>query len=103
MAKLIIITREGKQREIEGETGISVMENIQNSGIDELLALCGGACSCATCHIHIDSNTLLPQISDDENDLLDSSDHRNDMSRLSCQLIFSDELDGLQVTIAAED
>ena len=54
MPKLIVVTREGEEREVEGEVGLSVMEVIRDAGIDELLALCGGCCSCATCHVHVD-------------------------------------------------
>lgn len=81
------------------------MEAIRDAGNDELLALCGGCCSCATCHVHVDEAWIakLPPMTADENDLLDSSDHRSATSRLSCQLPFSDALDGLRVTIAAED
>ena len=105
MPKLIVVTREGEEREIEGETGLSVMEVIRDAGIDELLALCGGCCSCATCHVHVDTDFLdrMPPMSEDENDLLDSSDDRNETSRLSCQVPFVEALDGLRVTIAAED
>lgn len=105
MAKLNVVTREGQEVVLEGEEGLSVMEIIRDGGIDELLALCGGCCSCATCHVHVDPAFAdkLPPISEDENDLLDSSDHRNDQSRLSCQLTFSADLDGLRVTIAPED
>lgn len=105
MPKLIVVTREGEEREIEGEAGLSVMEVIRDAGIDELLALCGGCCSCATCHVHVDPAFAgqLPPMGEDENDLLDSSDDRNEFSRLSCQLPFDDSLDGLKVTIAAED
>ncbi|MCP3731985.1 2Fe-2S iron-sulfur cluster-binding protein [Sphingomonas sp. MG17] len=105
MPKLIVVTREGEEREVEGETGLSVMEVIRDNGFDELLALCGGCCSCATCHVHVDPEfaAKLPPMSEDENDLLDSSSDRNDYSRLSCQLQFGPELDGLKVTIAAED
>jgi len=81
------------------------MENIRDNGFDELLALCGGCCSCATCHVHVDpafADRLEP-MSEDENDLLDSSDHRNETSRLSCQIQMTDALDGLKVTIAEED
>ena len=78
---------------------------IRDSGFDELLALCGGCCSCATCHVYVDPAFAdsLPAMSEDENDLLDSSDHRNDTSRLSCQVVLTDALDGLRVTIAPED
>jgi len=105
MPKLIVVTREGEEKEIEGETGLSVMEVIRDAGIDELLALCGGCCSCATCHVHVDPafTSKLPAMSEDENDLLDSSDDRDENSRLSCQIPFEDDLDGMRVTIAAED
>jgi 2Fe-2S ferredoxin len=105
MPKLIVVTREGQESTVEGEAGLSVMEVIRDHGFDELLALCGGCCSCATCHVHVDEDFLgkLPAMSEDENDLLDSSDHRTGASRLSCQIPFSDALDGLRVTIAPED
>lgn len=81
------------------------MEIIRDAGIDELLALCGGCCSCATCHVFVDDawTDELPPPSEDESDLLDSSDHRSDASRLSCQIPFTAALDGLRVTIAPED
>jgi len=105
MPKMFVVTREGDEKEIQGEAGLSVMEVIRDAGIDELLALCGGCCSCATCHVHVDAAFVdkLPPMSEDENDLLDSSDDRNETSRLSCQIPFDDNLDGLRVTIAAED
>jgi ferredoxin, 2Fe-2S len=76
----------------------------RESGLEELLALCGGCLSRATCHVHVDSRFLasIPPMSEDENDLLDTSDHRNDRSRLSCQIPMSDSLSGLRVTIAPE-
>ncbi len=85
--------------------GLSVMEVIRDAGFDELLALCGGSCSCATCHVYVDAehaDRLLPPSADEE-DLLDSSAFRTDRSRLSCQIRFGEELDGLRVTIAPED
>lgn len=105
MPKLIVETREGEERVLEGETGLSVMEVIREGGIDELLALCGGNCSCATCHVHVDPEFMsaLKPMSEDENDLLDSTTDRNDYSRLSCQIQFGPALDGLRVKIAAED
>ena len=105
MTKLVIVDRGGSEREIDVANGISVMEAIRDNGFDELLALCGGCCSCATCHVYVDPAIAdqLPALSADENDLLDSSDHRKDTSRLSCQLHVSDTLDGLRVTIAPED
>ena len=102
MRRLVVIQRDGVQSVIEAGSGRSVMELIRDHGIDELLAMCGGCCSCATCHVHVDEDFLgkLPAMGEDENDLLDSSDHRTGASRLSCQIPFSDALDGLRVTIA---
>jgi 2Fe-2S ferredoxin len=105
MPQLIVVTREGETRTIEGEVGLSVMEVIREAGIDELLALCGGCCSCATCHVHVDTDFAgkLPPMSDDENELLSISEDRDSDSRLSCQIPFTAALDGMTVTIAKED
>ena len=105
MPKLIVTTREGETSEIEVGDGLTVMEAIRDNGFDELLALCGGCCSCATCHVHVDAEFTdkLPAMSEDEDDLLESSDHRAANSRLSCQIPFTSDLDGLKVTIAPED
>ncbi|WP_126172042.1 2Fe-2S iron-sulfur cluster-binding protein [Altericroceibacterium xinjiangense] len=105
MPKLIVVTRDGTETAVEADAGLTVMEAIRDNGFDELLALCGGCCSCATCHVHVDPafQDKLPAMSADEDDLLDSSDDRNETSRLSCQVPFTDDLDGLKVRIAAED
>jgi len=105
MPKLIVTTRSGETREVEAEAGLTVMEAIRDNGFDEVLALRGGCCSCATCHVHVDPefHALLPALSADEDDLLDSSDDRDANSRLACQIPFTDELDGLKVRIAEED
>jgi ferredoxin, 2Fe-2S len=105
MPKLIVVNRAGEESTIEVADGLTVMEAIRDNGFDELLALCGGCCSCATCHVHVDAEFAdkLPAMSEDENDLLDSSDHRGATSRLSCQIAFTSDLDGLKVTIAPED
>jgi len=100
-----VVQRDGREHLLEGEEGLSVMEIIRENGIDELLALCGGCCSCATCHVYVDAEYLakLLPMQEDENDLLDSSDKRTDQSRLSCQIPFSRSLAGMQVHIAPED
>lgn len=105
MPQLIVVTREGEERALDGEAGLSVMEVIRDGGIDEILALCGGNCSCATCHVHVDPAFAdkLPTMSDDESDLLESTGDRDATSRLSCQIPFTPALEGLRVTIAAED
>ena len=105
MPKLTVVTRAGEERTIEAIDGLSLMEAIRDNGFDELLALCGGCCSCATCHVHVDPEFFgkLPPISMDEDDLLDSSDDRDAFSRLGCQIPFTPDLDGLKVRIAEED
>ncbi|CAM4110332.1 2Fe-2S ferredoxin [Novosphingobium lubricantis] len=105
MPTLIVTKRDGSEQSIDADTNVSVMEIIRDAGVDELLALCGGCCSCATCHIYVDEKfaSQLPEVSADESDLLDSSDHRNASSRLSCQINFTSALDGMRVTIAPED
>jgi 2Fe-2S ferredoxin len=105
MGTINITLRDGTDQSVEAADGSSVMEAIRDAGIDELLALCGGCCSCATCHVHVVDEWFdkLPAMSEDEDDLLDSSDHRTLQSRLSCQITYADALDGLQLAIAPED
>ncbi len=105
MPKVYVTTREGEQRMVAAVSGRSLMENLRDGGIDEILALCGGNCSCATCHVHVSQEWLdrLPPMSADEDDLLDSSDHRQANSRLSCQIPVTDALDQLHVSVAPED
>lgn len=105
MAKLTIRTREGTETTVEADESLSVMEIIRDNGIDELLAICGGCCSCATCHVYVDPAFAdkLPKMGPDESDLLESSSHRTELSRLSCQIPMSPSLDGLRVTVAPED
>jgi 2Fe-2S ferredoxin len=105
MPTVIVVDRAGAETTIQAPIGKSVMEALRDGGIDEVLALCGGCCSCATCHVYVDAawQDLLPPISDSENELLDGSDHRHGNSRLSCQLTLGAELDGLRVTVAPED
>jgi 2Fe-2S ferredoxin len=105
MPKLIIVTRDGSERTVEARAGWSVMENIRDNGFDELLALCGGCCSCATCHVQLDEQWFakVGPRKPDEDDLLDTSDHKIETSRLSCQIEYSEALDGLRVRIAPED
>ena len=105
MPKLILTARDGSEREIAGQAGTSVMEVVRDNGVDELLALCGGACSCATCHVYADLGSApgLPAMGADEDALLEGVGYRRPESRLSCQITFTDALDGLRITIAAED
>lgn len=105
MIAIKVVKRDGSNTEISADQGLTLMEALRDSGFDDLLALCGGCCSCATCHVHIDDASLaqLAPMSEDENDLLDSSDHRNANSRLSCQIPVASVPEGAVITIAAED
>jgi 2Fe-2S ferredoxin len=80
------------------------MQALRDNGIDDILAICGGCCSCATCHVYIDPAfaSLLPAITEDEGGLLDIPS-RQSTSRLSCQIPVTLELDGLRLTVAPRD
>lgn len=105
MITLNIENTKGETRAIEVEPEGTLMEAIRANGFDDLLARCGGFCSCATCHVVVDPacDQPLSTMSDDEDALLDSSDYREDTSRLSCQIPLSEDLDGLKVRIAKVD
>ncbi len=105
MPRVIVNTRSGEALSLDAKTNLSLMEVIRDSGNNELLALCGGCRSCATCHVYVDPAFAdrLDPMSEDEDGLLDGSEHRNPASRLSCQIRVTDALEGLQVTIAPED
>ena len=105
MPQITVVNNAGEEKSIQADEGRTLMEVIRDNGFDELLALCGGCCSCATCHVHVEPSfkDKLPPMSEDENDLLDSTDHRDATSRLSCQIPLTDALDGMRVTLAEAD
>lgn len=105
MPTINVTTRDGFSRIVDGETGKSLMQNLRDGGIDEILALCGGCASCATCHVYVEHSwlELLPAMGPDEDDLLDCSDARQDNSRLSCQVPLTPALDGISVIVAPEE
>lgn len=100
-----VTTRDGRAKAIEARAGDSLMENLRAGGIEEILALCGGCCSCATCHVYIGEEWLsaLPPMDPDEDDLLSTTDVRRPNSRLSCQLTLNAALNGIELTVAPED
>ena len=105
MGKIVVTDRAGDKHEINLEVGDNVMEPLRelDNGIE---ALCGGMCSCATCHIFVDPEWAgkLDEAQDDELELLEETEcYREGESRLSCQIEFSDDLDGMTFTIAPED
>ncbi|GAA0273507.1 2Fe-2S iron-sulfur cluster-binding protein [Alteraurantiacibacter aestuarii] len=105
MITLHIEDLKGETRAITVSPEGSLMEAIRDNGFEDLLAACGGCCSCATCHVVIDPASVLPlpAMAADEDSLLDGSDHRQESSRLSCQIPLSSELDGLKLRIAEAD
>jgi 2Fe-2S ferredoxin len=105
MINLRVIRRDGSEQQVLAPAGINLMEALRDSGIDDLLALCGGCCSCATCHVMIESEHAagIPAPSADENDLLESSSHREASSRLACQIPLADALDGMVLRFAPEE
>lgn len=99
--KILVTDQDGAEHELEGLDGWRTMEVIRDWGLN-IKAECGGACSCATCHVYVAEEWFdkLPPPSDDEEDLLYSTLDKKPTSRLSCQILLSDELDGLKVTLA---
>lgn len=99
--KILVTDQEGVEHELEGLDGWRVMEVIRDWGLN-IKAECGGAASCATCHVYVDEAFMdkLAPMSEDEEDLIYSTMDKKPNSRLSCQILLSDELDGLKVTLA---
>ncbi len=104
MTTVEVTGRSGTTRTLDSRDTGSLMQILRDAGYDELLALCGGCLSCATCHVivHPDDFAQLPPATDDENDLLDSAEARTPTSRLSCQIRSDPALQRLRVTIADE-
>ncbi|MGY8973511.1 MAG: 2Fe-2S iron-sulfur cluster-binding protein [Sphingomonadales bacterium] len=104
MIKLHIKNLSGTEQTVEVAPDGSLMEAIRDSGFQDLLALCGGCCSCATCHIVVESDFVAPEpMSSEEDELLDGSDHRQAGSRLSCQIPLTEACDGLRLRIVPAD
>ncbi len=99
--KILVTDQDGKEHELEGLEGWRVMEIIKDYGLP-IKAECGGACCCATCHVYVDESWLdkLYPMREEEQDMLDEAPDVRDNSRLSCQILMSEELDGLKVTLA---
>ena len=99
MAKIIYKDNQGNSKTIEVENGLSVMEGAIQNNIPGIDADCGGAMVCATCHVYVEENWFnkLTKAEDAEVDMIDMAYEPKKNSRLSCQIIVSDELDGLEV------
>lgn len=104
MARMIVVDRDGKEHEVEAKSGLKVMEILRELDYG-VAAICGGLCSCATCHVYVDPAWVgrLPKPQSDESDLLrELPDYREAVSRLSCQVDFTDALSGIKVAIAPD-
>jgi ferredoxin, 2Fe-2S len=104
MALMRVVDRDGIEHEVEARTGLKVMENLRELDYG-VAAICGGMCSCATCHVYVDPAWVdrLPAAMSDERELLSELAHTEDNSRLSCQIEFTPALAGLRVTIAPDE
>jgi 2Fe-2S ferredoxin len=104
MPTVRVIDRDNVERAVEAPSGVTLMEPLRD--MDEgVAAICGGMCSCATCHVYVDPEWLarLPAPMSDETDMLGDLNDRRENSRLSCQIVLQDSLSGLRVTIAPEE
>tara|TARA_X000001036_G_scaffold332098_1_gene310858 strand:- start:4892 stop:5212 length:321 start_codon:yes stop_codon:yes gene_type:complete len=100
MPKIIYIDSQGNSKPIEVENGLTVMEGAIQNDVPGIDADCGGSMACATCHVYVEEKWLdkIPKAEDGEIDMIDMAYEAKKNSRLSCQIIVSDELDGLKVT-----
>jgi 2Fe-2S ferredoxin len=105
MTRLSITDRDGAQTTVEAQAGQSAMEVIRSAGVEQLLAICGGVCACATCHVYVDPECLafLPPMGSDEDELLSALSHRRENSRLACQVRLGPAIPDLNMQLAPED
>jgi len=102
--RMTVVDRTGEKHECDFPVGGSLMEALRDGNFD-VAAICGGMCSCATCHVYVAEDWLarLPPREDDEQDLVTELEHYRESSRLSCQIGLTEELEGLCVTLAPEE
>ena len=100
MPKITYIENNGKSHTVEVDKGLTVMEGALQNNIPGIDADCGGAMACATCHVYVKDEWFnkIPKAEDAEVDMIDMAYEPKKNSRLSCQIIVSDELEGLEVT-----
>ena len=101
MPKITYIEHNGKKHEVEVASGLTVMEGARDNNIPGIEADCGGACACSTCHVYVDAAWAdkLPAKDAMEVDMLDFAWEPSDLSRLTCQVKVTDEMDGLVVQL----
>ena len=104
MAKIKFTTHDNQKFEVDVQNGLTVMEGAVQNDIPGIDADCGGGMACATCHVYVKEDWLnkIPKKEDGEEDMLDMAFEPKTNSRLSCQIIVSDEIDGLEVDIPSK-
>lgn len=105
MPQIIATDRDGQVTEFTADTGTTLMEALRDTAGFDIAAICGGSCSCATCHVYVESNWMdrLPRQEPEELELLEFLGSYRETSRLSCQIPLVDELCGLKVALAPEE
>lgn len=105
MPKVIYMDTDGNRTEAEVANGLSVMEGAIGAGVSGILAICGGSCACSTCHAYIDETwqEKVGKPNEIEDSTLELATDRRPGSRLTCQVVMRDELDGLIVQVADND
>ena len=101
MTHVVFVATDGGRISIDATDGLSLMECARRAGVPGIVAECGGACSCATCHVHVDPDwsARVGEASGAERDMLEFADDVRPVSRLSCQIKVTPDLDGLTVHI----
>lgn len=105
MPKITFVMRDGQKMNVDAPLGLSLMEVAQKNGIREIEGACGGSLACATCHVYVHPDwheKLFPEdgeISEDEEDMLDMAFDLRPTSRLCCQIMVTEELEGLEVAV----
>ncbi len=101
MAKITYITHDNQKHEVEVQNGLTVMEGAVQNNIPGIDADCGGGMACATCHVYVKEEwySKINKKTEGEDDMIDQAFEPNKLSRLSCQITVSDEIDGLEVDL----
>jgi len=105
MPKIQVTDLSGKVSSLKAVSGNTLMENLRDNGYEDILAICGGVCSCSSCHVYIEGEWMekLDPMREDEHQLVSSTSHYQPNSRLSCQIVVNDDMEGMRVAIAHQD
>ena len=101
MPTITYVLPDGTESVVDAVVGISVMDNSVRNNLPGIVAECGGSCSCATCHVHVDEQWVdtFDEASDEERELLEFAENFCERSRLSCQLVVTGACDGLRIIV----